>query len=86
MSAAEDRAAAKASLQLAISSFDEVRRRSGTVNVDFGVEGGELDAESRAPRNLADGGFYAVSEELGKAADNVLASIDELIPFNPTPE
>ena len=26
--------------------------------------GGELDAESRAPRNLADGGFYDVSEEV----------------------
>ena len=84
MSATEDRAAAKARLFAAISSFDEVRSRGG-VNVDFGVKGGELDKDTRAPTNLADGGFYAVSEELGKAADDVLARVDELFPLNPTP-
>ena len=85
MSATEDRAAAKARLFAAISSFDEVRSRGG-VNVDFGVKGGELDKDTRAPTNLADGGFYAVSEELGKAADDVLARVDELFPLNPTPD
>ena len=82
---AEERASAKAQLFSAIGAFDEVRAR-GTVDVDFGVQGGELDAESRAPRNLADGGFYAVSEELGKAADDVLAKVDALLPLNPTPD
>jgi len=67
MAAAQDRAAAKDRLFAAIHAFDEVRAR-GTVDVDFGVQGGELDAESRAPRNLADGGFYAVSEEVCTAA------------------
>ena len=85
MSATEDRAAAKASLFSSISSFDEVRSRGG-VNIDFGVKGGELDKDTRAPTNLADGGFYAVSEELGKAADDVLARVDELFPLNPTPD
>ena len=85
MSAIEDRAAAKASLFTSISSFDEVRSRGG-VNIDFGVKGGELDKDTRAPTNLADGGFYAVSEELGKAADDVLARVDELFPLNPTPD
>ena len=85
MSATEDRAAAKARLFAAISSFDEVRSQGG-VNVDFGVKGGELDKESRAPRNLADGGFYAVSEEVGRAADGVLEAVEALVPLNPTPD
>ena len=70
----------------AIAEFDEARERDGTVAVDFGVKGGELDEETRAPRNLAEGGFYAVSEDVGRAADKVLAAVDAITPFSPTPD
>jgi hypothetical protein len=45
----------------------------GKEEVDFGVSGGELDKDSRAPRNLADS-WYARSPELGAAGDAVFAA------------
>lgn len=79
------REAAKKELLAAIADFRKVRERDGTERVDFGVRGGELDKKSRAPRNLAaDGAFYRVSEDLGKAADRVMACVDGLAPLNPS--
>ena len=76
--------AAKAALLAAIADFNVAKEESGEMAVDFGVKGGELDKDSRAPVNLADGGFYQVSERLGKAADKVIQQIDVLKPLNPT--
>jgi len=76
---------AKATLFDAIAKFDAARARDGTVAIDFGVKGGELDKDSRAPSNLAESGaFYAVSKEVGEAADSVMEAVDALAPLNPT--
>lgn len=77
---------AKQSLLEAVRNFNTVRDEGGGATVDFGVEGGELDADSRAPVNLAEGGFYAVSESLGKASDQVISAIKAIEPLNPTPD
>jgi len=73
--------AAKQALYDAIVHFDKVKSRDGTVPVDFGVKGGELDDESRAPKKLD---FYSVSPDLGNAADAVISAIQTLEPLNPT--
>ena len=79
--------AAKSSLFAAIEAFDLARTEGGGAVVDFGVKGGELDRSSGAPVNLAaDGGFYRISEALGRAADEVVASIHTLAELNPTPD
>ena len=58
----------KADLLTAIEKFDAARAIDGTVPVDFGVKGGELDEDSRAPKDLASSGaFYAVSQKVGAA-------------------
>lgn len=81
-----DAAAAKAELLNAVAAFDEVTAADGTASVDFGVKGGELDSETRAPRDLAtSGAFYAVSDRVGAAADRVLSAIDAVALVNPTP-
>jgi hypothetical protein len=54
----------------------------GKIAVDFGVKGGEIDEKSRAPRKLD---FYSVSERVGKAADAIFETVDELSDVNPTP-
>ncbi len=80
-------ATAKERLLDAIATFDAARARDGTVPVDFGVSGGELDADTRAPRDLvASGAFYRVSDAVGKAADAVVSAADALGEFNPTAE
>lgn len=82
----EGRLQAKQALLSSIAHFKEVQGRDGATPVDFGVRGGELDKKSRAPRNLAsDGAFYRISEELGSAADSVVALAEELAAFNPNP-
>lgn len=82
----EDRTRARRALLDSIAHFKEVQSRDGATPVDFGVKGGELDKKSRAPRNLAsDGAFYRISEDLGKAADRVMALADELASANPNP-
>uniref|UniRef100_A0A7S0PZC9 Plastid lipid-associated protein/fibrillin conserved domain-containing protein n=1 Tax=Coccolithus braarudii TaxID=221442 RepID=A0A7S0PZC9_9EUKA len=69
----------------AINKFDGMKERDGAVSIDFGVKGGELDKDSRAPSNLAaNGGFYAVSDDVGRAADSVLQAVDALELLNPT--
>lgn len=82
-----EREDAKRKLLAAIANFREVQKRDGTERVDFGVRGGELDKKSRAPRNLAaDGAFYRVSDDLGKAADLVMSLVEGLAPLNPSSE
>ena len=63
--------APKAELLAAIAAYDEATSIDGVPSVDFGVSGGELDKDSRAPRDLLKAGaFYGVSERVGKAADH----------------
>ena len=75
----------KERLVAAVKTFKMVQERDGSVSVDFGVKGGELDGDTRAPRNLASAGaYFGVSEDLGKAADAVIGFINELAALNPT--
>jgi len=80
----QKRRAAKAALLRAINDFNVAKEEVGGVAIDFGVKGGELDKNSRAPVNLADGGFYQISETLGKAADKVISSIEALASLSPS--
>jgi hypothetical protein len=69
----------------AIRNFKKMQARDGKISVDFGVSGGELNAKTRAPRNLAEGrGFYSTSEDVGLAADEVFKAIQNLESVNPT--
>ena len=70
--------APKAALYNAIDKFNAATAIDGTVPIDFGVKGGELDKKSRAPRNLFPDGFDAVSENVGTAAKGVMAAVDAL--------
>jgi len=65
----------KLELVAAINAFQVRKEVQGNVNIDFGVKGGELDKDTRAP-SIVD--FYSVSPELGKDADRVLAAIESL--------
>lgn len=77
----------KASLLSAISTYDAATKKDGVPSVDFGVSGGELDENSRAPRDLlAAGAFHAVSPAVGAAADRVVEAIEAVASVNPTPE
>lgn len=77
----------KLELLAAIDAYNEATKADGTPSVDFGVSGGELDEESRAPRDLlAAGAFAAVSERVGAAAERVVSAVDALVPANPTAE
>ena len=68
--------APKAALFKAIDTFNAATAIDGTVPIDFGVKGGELDKKSRAPRNLFPDGFDAVSPAVGTAAKGVMAAVD----------
>ena len=70
--------APKAALFNAIDKFNAATAVDGTVPIDFGVKGGELDKKSRAPRNLFPDGFDAVSPAVGTAAKGVMAAVDAL--------
>eukprot|EP00588_Corethron_pennatum_P024765 CAMPEP_0194325622 /NCGR_PEP_ID=MMETSP0171-20130528/31919_1 /TAXON_ID=218684 /ORGANISM="Corethron pennatum, Strain L29A3" /LENGTH=238 /DNA_ID=CAMNT_0039084837 /DNA_START=42 /DNA_END=757 /DNA_ORIENTATION=+ len=67
----------------AIQNFRNQQAIDGTVSVDFGVKGGELNATSRAPQTVD---YYAVSEDLGKAADGVKDVCALLSKENPSDE
>ena len=79
--------AAKSELLAAIAAYNEVVAVDGVPSVDFGVSGGELDGDTRAPRDLLQAGaFAAVSSRVGEAADRVVAAVESLAAVNPTPE
>ena len=61
----------------------EKQARDGDFSVDFGVKGGELNRTSRAPQKVS---YYAISEEVGQAADQVLTTCQKLAEVNPTVE
>ena len=71
----------KANLLRSIQALQTVKERDGDFSIDFGVKGGELDKKSRAPQKVD---YYSISEDVGKAADEVLAITNELQKCNPT--
>ena len=79
--------AAKAELLSAIAAYNDATKSDGVPSVDFGVSGGELDKDSRAPRDLLKAGAYhAVSPKVGEAADRIIAAIEAIKAVNPTTE
>ena len=71
----------KAELLKRIQTLRTVKERDGDFSIDFGVKGGELDKKSRAPQKVD---FYSISEDVGKAADDVIETTNELHKCNPT--
>jgi hypothetical protein len=75
----------KDELIAAIAQYKEAIAEDGVPIIDFGVSGGELDSDSRAPRDLlAAGAYHAVSQRVGEAADRVVRLVDALASENPT--
>lgn len=69
-----------------LDSLDDLRTkqaRDGDFSIDFGVKGGEINATSRAPQKVS---FYAISEDVGKAADKVMSICDQLASVSPLNE
>jgi hypothetical protein len=64
-----------------IRELRNLQSRDGSLSIDFGVKGGELNATSRAPQKVD---YYAVSTDVGKAADTVMATCDYITACNPT--
>ena len=78
---------AKVTLLEALESYNAATAADGVPSIDFGVKGGELDGDSRAPRDLAKAGsFYAVSNRVGTAADAVISAVEAVAKVNPTAE
>lgn len=78
---------AKENLLAAIEAYNAATAADGVPSVDFGVSGGELDKDSRAPRDLLSAGaYYAVSKAVGEAADKVVEAVDAVAAANPTAE
>lgn len=71
----------KVNLLEKIATLKQLQEEDGTIAVDFGVKGGEIDRKSRAPRKLD---FYTVSERVGKAADGIFDAVEKLSQANPT--
>ena len=71
----------KKELLKCVEHLRKVQERDGSVSIDFGVKGGELNATSRAPQKID---YYAVSKDVGQAADAVTACCNELALVNPT--
>lgn len=71
----------KSELLEKIATLNRLQEEDGKIAVDFGVKGGEIDQKSRAPRKLD---FYTVSERVGKAADAIFETVEELSEVNPT--
>lgn len=74
-------ASLKTELLQKIATLQQLQEEDGKIAVDFGVKGGEIDEKSRAPRKLD---FYTVSERVGKAADSIFDTVEELSKVNPT--
>lgn len=53
------------------------------VSIEYGVKGGELDAETRAPQKI---NFYGISDATGCVADDIVQLCHQLAAFNPTQE
>jgi hypothetical protein len=65
----------------AISNLRTFQERDGEVAINFGVKGGELNATSRAPQKVD---YYAISKDVGDAAEEVNRISNELASVSPT--
>ena len=75
--------ALKKELLESLQDLRDKQARDGDFSVDFGVKGGEINATSRAPQKVS---YYAISEDVGKAADKVMSVCDQLSEVSPTDE
>lgn len=66
-----------------IARLKSLKERDGDFGIDFGVKGGELNETSRAPQRV---NYYSISQDVGKAADEVLDTCDQLSKVSPTGE
>jgi hypothetical protein len=66
-----------------LEDLREKQARDGEFSVDFGVKGGELNATSRAPQKVS---YYAISDDVGQAADKVMSVCDQLAEVSPIDE
>ena len=71
----------KSQLLDAISNLRALQERDGSFSIDFGVKGGEINATSRAPQKVD---YYAISRDVGDAAERVMALTNELAAISPT--
>lgn len=75
--------ALKKDLLDSLGTLREKQARDGDFSIDFGVKGGELNRTSRAPQKVS---YYAISDDVGKAADQVMTICQRLSEVNPTEE
>lgn len=78
----EKREAAREELFAAIDAFKAAEAEAGKASVDFGVKGGELDKDTRAPANLKE----VWAPPVLAAAEAVEAAIARLEVFTPNPD
>eukprot|EP00573_Skeletonema_grethae_P001470 CAMPEP_0201686622 /NCGR_PEP_ID=MMETSP0578-20130828/998_1 /ASSEMBLY_ACC=CAM_ASM_000663 /TAXON_ID=267565 /ORGANISM="Skeletonema grethea, Strain CCMP 1804" /LENGTH=303 /DNA_ID=CAMNT_0048170693 /DNA_START=41 /DNA_END=949 /DNA_ORIENTATION=- len=71
----------KSDLLQRIQKLRILKERDGDFSIDFGVKGGEIDKKTRAPQKVD---FYTISEDVGKAADEVMDITSELEKCSPT--
>jgi hypothetical protein len=66
-----------------VKRLKTVQERDGECRIDFGVNGGEINATSRAPRTV---NYYSISRDVGLAADKIIKICDQLANVSPTDE
>mmetsp|Transcript_11596 Transcript_11596/g.19307 ORF Transcript_11596/g.19307 Transcript_11596/m.19307 type:complete len:304 (+) Transcript_11596:121-1032(+) len=73
----------KKDLLESIQDLRDKQVRDGDFSIDFGVKGGELNQTSRAPQKVS---YYAISKDVGQAADKVMSVCDQLSEVCPIDE
>jgi hypothetical protein len=73
----------KKDLLESLQDLREKQARDGEFSIDFGVKGGELNQTSRAPQKVS---YYAISDDVGQAADKVMSVCDQLAEVSPIDE
>lgn len=79
--ASNDAEALKKELLQKIDLLRAIQVLDGEVSVDYGVKGGEMDPQTRAPQKV---NFYGISDATGCVADDILHICHQLAAFNPT--
>eukprot|EP00529_Nitzschia_sp_RCC80_P029130 CAMPEP_0113467850 /NCGR_PEP_ID=MMETSP0014_2-20120614/15035_1 /TAXON_ID=2857 /ORGANISM="Nitzschia sp." /LENGTH=328 /DNA_ID=CAMNT_0000360187 /DNA_START=21 /DNA_END=1004 /DNA_ORIENTATION=- /assembly_acc=CAM_ASM_000159 len=65
-----------------VTEFIDQKERDGDAVIDFGVKGGELNNETRAPQKID---FYQISKGVGEKADEVIGICNKLaVEYNTT--
>jgi hypothetical protein len=84
-SASHDAEALKTQLFQKIDLLRAIQALNGTTptSIEYGVKGGELDPQTRAPQKV---NFYGISDATGVVADDITSICHQLAAFNPTQE